>query len=76
MKKIKKINLKKSDFVVLNSDGLQAIKGGERTKIGCLIGFKLYECVNIEGTCPNSFTTGECGKLNVICSKNYTTTTF
>lgn len=76
MKKIKKINLMKSDFVVLNSEGLQAIKGGERTLLGCVVGVKLYECVNIEGTCPNGFTTGECGGLNVICSKNYTTRTF
>lgn len=76
MKKLGKINLKKSDYLILNDDELSSLKGGERTKMGCKLGFKVYQCVNLESNCPNTFTTGPCGMLNTYCSKKYSTDTF
>lgn len=76
MKKLKKIKLKKSDYLILNDNELSSLKGGERTKIGCKFGQKLYQCISLEMTCPSSFTTGDCGALNTTCSQNFSTTTF
>jgi natural product precursor len=76
MKKLEKIKLKKSDYLVLNDNELGSLKGGERTQIACKFGQKIYQCINLELNCPNSFTTGDCGVLNTSCSKNFSTTTF
>lgn len=76
MKKIGKIKLNKSDYLVLNGNELSTLKGGERTKIACMLGHKVYQCVNLELNCPNTFTTGDCGQLNTTCSQNFSTTTF
>lgn len=76
MKRIKKLVLKKSDFFILNSNELRDLRGGERTKIGCKIIHKVYECVNFEFNCPDSFTTGDCGLFNTTCTKDFTLSTF
>ncbi|GHV22190.1 hypothetical protein FACS1894174_06480 [Bacteroidia bacterium] len=76
MEKLKKINLKKSDYLVLNSDELNSLKGGERTQLKCMLGQKVYLCINLELSCPYSFTTGSCGQFNTICSQEFTTSTF
>lgn len=76
MKKIGKIALKKSDFIVLNSNELNGLKGGERTKLACNFVHKVYECANLEFKCPHSFVTGDCGMLNTVCSKDFEFSTF
>lgn len=76
MKKLRKLNLFKSDYQILNEDELVHLKGGERTKIKCILGHKVYQCLNLELDCPNEFSTGDCGVLNTSCDKDFSTTTF
>jgi hypothetical protein len=75
MKKIRKIQLKKSDYLVLNDSESSLLRGGERTLLGCEPGIKNYECVNVESNCPSVFT-HSCGGFDLTCSENFTTTTF
>lgn len=75
MKEIKAIKLKKSDYLVLNDNDLSALKGGERTKLGCILGQKLYLCATYEASCPGSFTTGDCGMMNMSCEPKFSITT-
>ncbi len=82
MKTLRKISLKRQDYDILNNTQMSDLIGGmatpeaDRTTLYCKFGNKIWQCLQLETSCPNGFTTGSCGSLNFVCPKDFETRTF